>query len=296
VKECARNQTIVLRFLSGNLSPRERAAFLAHVPSCADCQATLEQEQALSNMLERSRPLYTASPALREQITALVEQRRGSNSFRRRLLALLAQVAAHWRLLPVPAAAIIVVVLLFANIDREARAASYVETAASAHRAYALEGRTVEFRTESLDELKAWVARRAHFQVQMPVLPLQPGTPAVYRLVGASLLPYRKHQAVVAVYEGKDERVSLIVAPSSAAAVAGGDVIRAQNLVFHFFIVNSLRVVTWTSHGTAYALVSSLSVASDRACLACHQRMTDSSLFGAGDKRRWLEHPRRVGN
>jgi hypothetical protein len=59
----------------------------------------------------------------------------------------------------------------------------------------------------------------------------------VYRLIGASLLPYRKHQAAIVLYEAKDGRVSLIVAPSSAAAVAGGDVARAQNLVFHFFNV-----------------------------------------------------------
>jgi len=255
----------------------------------------LEEEQALSYVLERSRPLYTASHALRERVTTLVEQRRGSDSFRGRLLALLAQAAAHWRLLPVPAAAIIVVVL-FANLHRQARAASYVETAASAHRAYAVEGRPMELRTESPDELKAWVSRRAQCQVQLPVLPLHLGTPTVYRLIGASLLPYQKQQAAIVVYEGKDERVSLIVAPSSAAEVAGGDVSRAQNLVLHFFSVSSLRVVTWASHGTAYALVSSLSVASDRACLVCHQNMTDSTLFGTGDKRRWLEHPRRVGN
>jgi anti-sigma factor RsiW len=122
------------------------------------------------------------------------------------------------------------------------------------------------------------------------------GTPTVYRLLGASLLPYRKQHAAMVLYEAKDERVSLIVAPSSTAAVAGGDVTRAQNLVFHFFSVNSSRVVTWTAHGTAYALVSSLSVAADRACLVCHQQMPDSSLFGVGDKRRWLDHPRRVGN
>jgi anti-sigma factor RsiW len=295
VKKCIRNDTVVLRFLTGDLNPRERAAFLVHLGSCADCRATLGQEQTLTDMLVRSRPLYTASPALRERITTLVEQLSDSNSFGRRLLALVAQTAPLWRLLPV-GAAVIAVVLLFVNLDREARAPSYVETAASAHRAYALEGRTVELRTESLDELKAWVARMAHGEVQLPVLPLQLGTPTVYRLIGASLLPYRKHRAAVVVYEGKDERVSLVVAPSSAAAVAEGDVIRAQDLVFHFFSVSSLRVVTWTSHGTAYALVSSLSVASDRACLVCHQRMNDSSLFGTGDKRRWLEHPRRVGN
>ena len=295
MKTCVWNHTAALRFLSGDLNPRERAAFLVHVRSCADCRATLEQEQALSYMLERSRPLYTASSALREQVTALVEQRRGSISFRGRLLALVTQAGPLWRLLPVPAA-IIVAVLLFANIDREARAVSYVETAAWAHRAYALEGRTVELRTESLDELKAWVGQRTHSEVQLPVLPLPLGRPAVYRLIGASLLPYRKHHAAIVVYEGKEGRVSLVVAPSSAAAVAGGDALRAQNLVFHFFNVNSLRVVTWTSHGTAYALVSSSSVAADRACLVCHQHMTDSSLFGAGDKRRWLEHSRRVGN
>jgi anti-sigma factor RsiW len=295
VKKCVWNHTVVLRFLSEDLTPRERAAFLVHLRSCADCRARLEQEQALSHMLQRSRPLYTASPALRERVMALVEQRRGSNSFRTRLRALMAQTVPLWKLLPVPAA-IIVAALLLLNMNREARAASYVENVARAHRAYQLGDMAVELRTESPYELKAWVGRKAHCEVQLPVLPQQPGRPTVYRLIGASLLPYRKHQAAIVIYEAQDELVSLIVAPSSAAAVAGGDVTRAQNLVFHFFSVDSLRVVTWTSHGTAYALVSSLSVAADRACLVCHQQMTDRFLFGTGDKRRWLEHPRRVGN
>jgi anti-sigma factor RsiW len=295
VEKCVRNHTVVLRFLNKDLNPRERAAFLVHLRSCADCRATLEQEQALSDMLERSRPLYTAGPALRERVTALVEQRRASKSFRTRLLALIPQRVPLWRLLPVPAA-IIIAVLLFSNMNRQARAASYVETAARAHRAYELGGMAVELRTESPEELKAWVARNVHCEVQLPVLPLQPGKQNMYQLIGASLLPYGQHQAAMVIYEAKGERVSLLVAPSSTAAVAGGDVSRAQNLVFHFFSVNNLRVVTWTSHGTAYALVSSLSVAADRACLVCHQQMTDSSLFGTGDKRRWLEHPRRVGN
>jgi hypothetical protein len=119
MKKCVRNHTVVLRFLSGDLSLRERAAFLFHLGCCPDCRATLEQEQALSSMLRRARPLYTASPALREQGTALVEQRLGSHSFRTRLLALVAQTAPLWRLLPIPAA-IIVVVLLFASIHWEA--------------------------------------------------------------------------------------------------------------------------------------------------------------------------------
>ena len=130
MRKCVQNHTVVLRLLSGDLDPRERAAFLGHLSSCADCRAMLEQEQALSSMLERSRPLYTASPALRERVTALVEQRRrGSNSFRTRLFALIAQTVPRWKLIPIPVA-VIVAVLLFPKLDREARAASYVETAA----------------------------------------------------------------------------------------------------------------------------------------------------------------------
>jgi hypothetical protein len=39
-------------------------------------------------------------------------------------------------------------------------------------------------------------------------------------------MPYRKEQAAAVIYKAKDETVSLLVAPNSAASVAGGDEVR----------------------------------------------------------------------
>jgi Putative zinc-finger len=49
-----------LRYLENDLKGHELEDFRAHVESCADCQARLEGEKALSQTLRRTRPLYRA--------------------------------------------------------------------------------------------------------------------------------------------------------------------------------------------------------------------------------------------
>src|SRR5215813_13359181 len=65
-----------LRYLDGDLRGKELEEFRSHVDSCANCQAHLEAEAALSDVLHgsRPRPLYTAPLSLRTRVSAAINQ------------------------------------------------------------------------------------------------------------------------------------------------------------------------------------------------------------------------------
>ena len=61
-----------LCFLNSDLKEHELEDFCAHLASCADCRFHLEGERATSQMLHRSRPLYSAPTTLRARLRALM--------------------------------------------------------------------------------------------------------------------------------------------------------------------------------------------------------------------------------
>jgi hypothetical protein len=40
-----------------------------------------------------------------------------------------------------------------------------------------------------------------------------------------------------------------------------------------------LNVITWSTHGITYALVSSIHGSAQHSCLVCHQNIADQSVF-----------------
>ena len=73
-----------------------------------------------------------------------------------------------------------------------------------------------------------------------------------------------------------------MVASTDSAVVAGGDEVRAGNLIFHYRTDQRFKVVTWSNHGLSYALVSSVSGSARESCMVCHQSMADHHNFSPG--------------
>jgi ribose 1,5-bisphosphokinase PhnN len=83
-------------------------------------------------------------------------------------------------------------------------------------------------------------------------------------------------------YEKAGGKISLLVASSKAAPVAGGDEVHFGDLTFHYRTENGFKVITWSNHGLSYALVSSVSGSARDSCLVCHQNMADRQTFRPG--------------
>jgi hypothetical protein len=165
---------------------------------------------------------------------------------------------------------------------RQVRAASYVETAVATHRSYLDGGRSPEFRSSSPELVTAWFADKVTFPFRLPGAQSTPDSTPDYRLTGAGLVNYRGSKVALVTYEKESGKISLLVASSEVAPVAGGDEIRFGDLTFHYRTDNGFTVITWSTHGLSYALVSSVSGPARESCLVCHQNMADRHTFKPG--------------
>jgi hypothetical protein len=270
-----------LRYLEDDLKGEELEDFRSHVDSCAGCQSRLQAEKALSQALQRSRPLYSAPAALRARVSAMTLQHSTPDSYGtlgKRLSDALARILS-WRIM-LPAAVVFALCLTIGPIiERNVQAASYVETAAEAHRGR-LRGNLQPGLQSSLpEEVTAWFSGKVPFKFRLPVAESTPDENPVYRLTGATLVNYKGTPAALVKYETAKEKISLLVESSSSAVVAGGEEVRFGKLTFHYFSNSDFRVITWTNHGLAYALVSSVSGPAGASCLVCHQNMADRNNF-----------------
>jgi anti-sigma factor RsiW len=278
---CDRYSIAMMHYLDSELSGRELADFRDHLLECANCRSNLAGEQALSALLKRSRPLYSAPEALSARVSALVS---GSSSAGRpwsRLYFYIQRLllpVPGWKALTASAVLGILCVLFIAVLIRQARAANYVETAVAAHRGYLDGSRPLEIRSDSSEAVMAWLATKVPFGFRLPA-GQSAVSEGVYHLQGARSVNYEQTPAALVTYEAESEKVSLLVASSKAAVVAGGGQVHSGRLTFHYYRVANFRVITWDSHGLSYALVSSLSESAQESCLVCHQNMADHNAF-----------------
>lgn len=283
----------ILRYLDNALQGQELNDFRTHLESCAGCQASLEAERSLTHLLRRSRPLYSAPAVLRSRVSAAVMHYTESTSARIELcqsaprLLERALVSPLRRVFGMRMLALVVLLLGFLlafapNIVRQVRAASYVEAAVTAHRGYLDGNHGLDLRSSSPERVKAWFTNKVPFHFRLPSPQAGPNETSTYRLTGAGVVNYRGSKAALVTYDGTSGKVSLLVASSDFAPVAGGDEVRLGNLTFHYRANDGFKVITWSNHGLAYALVSKVSGSARESCLVCHQNMTDPHAFRPG--------------
>ena len=275
----------VLLYLDNELRGQDLEDFLSHLTDCADCRKQLEEERALSNLLHETRPLYTAPEPLRVRIAASAKQpvAFGEGPKHEHLPGFgvrdVRRSGFRWMAL---AAMIIVVVLgltLVPTVVRHAEAATFIDAAVTNHRAYEGNQLPLEIRSNSPEAVTAWFAGKVPFQFRLPSSQSPPGEHPAYALTGARLVKFKNENAALVSYQMKEEAISLLIASDKSAIAAGGDEIRSGGLTFHYNIRAGLNVITWSTHGITYALVSSIHGSAQHSCLVCHQNMADQNVF-----------------
>lgn len=279
----------VLLYLDNELRGQELEDFLAHLAGCAVCRIQLEEEREFSDLLHRSRPLYKAPDQLRTRVIAAQHPSVSDHTpdrLRRRVLRLLKAPlrTPEFPILRWSAVAAIALVFMLGlafipNIAQRARAATFMDTALVTHRSY-LDGKLpLEIESDSPETVTAWFAGKVPFDFRLPKSQsLIDGQPA-YRQVGARLVNDRSNYAALVTYAKKNEQISLLVASSKFAAASGGEEISSGGLTFHYHTKAEFNVITWSTHGLTYALVSSFHSSERQSCLVCHQNMADKNEF-----------------
>ena len=178
------------------------------------------------------------------------------------------------------AALVIALCLGFApKMIRQVRATNYVEAAVAQHRSYLNGALDTGLRSSSPEMVTAWFAGKVPFDFRLPTAQVYPENKPTYELTGARLVNYSGNNAALVTYESSNDKISLLVASSQAAVVAGGEEVRFRNLTFHYRTNSGFKVITWSNHGLSYALVYSASGPARTSCLVCHQSMADRKSF-----------------
>jgi mycothiol system anti-sigma-R factor len=279
----------VLLYLDNELRGQELENFRAHLSDCVACRERLEEEQEFSDLLRRSRPLYTAPDELRARVIAAQHvsvSGQTPDRLHRRVLRLMKQplwntkfAVYPWRALAAIALVFVLGMMFIPAVVSNARAATYIDTALTTHRSY-LDGKLpLEIESDSPEAVTAWFAGKVPFDFRLPTSQSSPNGQPVYRLVGARLVNYKGSYAALITYAMKDEHISLLVASNKSATASGGEEIRSGALTFHYHTKAGFNVITWSTHDLTYAQVSSLNTSAHQSCLVCHQNMADSHKF-----------------
>jgi anti-sigma factor RsiW len=290
---CEKHTVDLMLYLDDELVGGKLMDFLAHLKICADCRASLEEHLALSAVLRRSRPLYSAPPKVRARVAARLSHAGSptrsipfyerSGQWLGSTLQGLERLMPRWKVLVPAVLGMMLCFLLISNVIHEVRASEYVDAALSTHRDY-LSGRLpLEIRSDSPQAVTGWLAGQVAFPFRLPDAQAQSSGTPTYRLLGARIVDYRGSQAGLVTYEAPgNDTISLLVASSKYAVVAGGVEVRSGDLVFHHRMNAGFQIITWSNHGLTYALVSRAAVSARGSCLVCHQSMADRNAFRPG--------------
>jgi anti-sigma factor RsiW len=288
MNRCDECSTDILLYLDNALTGQKLEDFRTHLAVCADCRSRLEEEQALSSLLRETRPLYLAPQALRARIAAAAGEQatRASVCGRKtrlhdftRCLLDLGQPAFRWKPLAATTLVFVLGLVFIPDAVQRLRATDYVEAAAQIHRSYLNGVLPLQCRSRSPEVITAWLAGKTPFHFQLPASQSLPNSKPVYWLTGVRLVSYKGSPAALVAYETPTEKISLLIASSKSAVVAGGEEVRSGGLTFHYRSGANSEVITWANHDLAYALVSPLTGSPQHSCLVCHQNMSDQNLF-----------------
>jgi anti-sigma factor RsiW len=291
MSRCEERTSDILLYLDNALTGQKLEDFRAHLAVCSNCRERLEEELALSSLLREARPLYLAPQALRARVAAAVTEQASASapaSDRSRKTHMqnstrwwreVIQVAFSRKPLAAMTLVLVLSVVFIPGAVERVRAMNFVEAATEIHRSYLEKALPLQCRSHSPEVVTAWFAGKTPFHFQLPASQSVPKGKAVYWLTGARLVSYKGSPAALVAYETPTEKISLLVASSKSAIVAGGEEVRSGSLTFHYRSGANSEVITWTNHGLAYALVSPLTGSPQHSCLVCHQDMADQNLF-----------------
>jgi hypothetical protein len=154
--------------------------------------------------------------------------------------------------------------------------------AVATHRSYLDGNLALEIRSQSPEEVTAWFVGKVPFQFRLPASQAVPDSKQAYKISGARLVKFESTDAALVTYASQKDKISLLVASSTYAAVAGGDEVQFGDLIFHYLGEGQFKVITWSNHSLSYALVSSISGSARQSCMVCHQDIQDRGGFNLG--------------
>lgn len=299
MSSCETIRSQMFFYLDDELHDRELSDFERHLDGCAECRAMCEQERCIVESIRTARPLYSASPDLRERIADLLQQTPepyvASHPLRDRVQQILGlnQPADAPRFAVWPrvasskglAWAAVFIVMLFGGYwflqPRPAVPApsEFALMAVDTHSRRVRNQLPLEIETASAAEISEWFSGKVPFSLKLPTYQENSGQDKVYHLEGARLVGFKNDYAAFVAYQMRNRPITLVVTSNRVAMPSGGEQIPSKGLRFHYDAINGLKVITWADRGLTYALVSDLEERGQQSCIVCHEGTKDRDFI-----------------
>jgi anti-sigma factor RsiW len=290
-------------YLDDELHGRELSDFEQHLEDCLECRRSCHQERCIFESVRAARPLYTASPELRDRIADILEQTPepyvAPSPLRDRVQQILgfdqrpaaqrpsatrsaAPRLAFPRML---ALACVLAAVLFAGFwilrPRPAMPtpSEFAIMAVDTHSRRIRNQLPLEIETASPAEISDWFSGKVPFSLKLPTYQENSGQEKLYHLEGARLVGFKNDYAAFVAYRMRNRPITLVVTSNRVAMPSGGEEIPSKGLKFHYDAINGLKVITWTDRGLTYALVSDLEERGQQSCIVCHEGTKDRDFI-----------------
>ena len=274
--DCPKDEDVDWHEVAAGLWPELKATqLIMHAALCDHCgpllraatsvddDPTPQEEKLLAELKAPTRPVIQGSS---QPVSA-------SSPFWHRLM--------RWNVL-VPATALVLIVAVMSTIPQLSATPlsgpEYAKLAVNAHTKHAQGNLALEVRSDSQPMLNEWLRAKSKFSLALPTSPEVAGEVLPYRLEGARMMQIGNKSAAFIAYQMQSGPVSLMVTPDSVAVASGGVEVNFKKVTFHYGMVGSYKVVTWSLHGLTYALVSQEGNKTQQSCMVCHSTMRDRDL------------------
>jgi len=271
-------------YLDNELQGEERSQFESHLRDCELCRSLTQAEGRFLNSVRDSKPLYIASSELKNNVrTALrLPVTEISTEF-----ATQPRLSTRTRIILTIAAAVLILLLLPVLVWRfrdtthppSHAVSSFALMAADTHLRHIRGQLPLEINSTSPRNVSAWFANKVDFKVQIPNYQDSSGGEKLYTLEGGRLVAYENDYAAYVAYQMNDRPISLVITSNQVVEIAGGELIKAKGLVFHYNAMEGLKVITWSDRGLTYALVSDLEERGQKSCMVCHQGIKEQDFI-----------------
>jgi anti-sigma factor RsiW len=280
-------------YLDDELRDRELSDFEQHLEGCVECRRSCEQERRIIENVRAARPLYVASPELRDRIADLLEQAPepyvASSPLRNRVQQILGfdqrTAAPRFAFPRIRAMVFVVAMLLFAGFwffkPRPATPtpSEFARMAVDSHSRRIRNQLPLEIKTSSPAEISDWFSGKVPFSLKLPNYQENSGQARIYHLEGARLVGFKNDYAAFVAYQMRNRPITLVVTSNNVAMPSGGEEIMSKGLKFRYDAINGLKVITWADRGLTYALVSDLEERGQQSCIVCHEGAKDRDFI-----------------
>ena len=263
----------LLAYAEGELSGAAAQSVAEHLVRCPRCRRRLDALRlgvALARRLEPVALPAEQAAAIRSRLVRFASPPRTASVGPRRRISALAGAAAV--LVVLLGAAVLVQKLRTSTVDlrRESGPPSALEQRAIAFHLQRLGGTArLDFESGSATELRQWIAAQAGLDAA-----LARGRPAEdagrYQPVGAKLLEVSGARCVAVAYRIDSQPVTLLTAHAADLTATPARGLLGKRIHYRFDRGRRLKLLTWTSSGQTYSLVSDLPQLGEQSCVICH--------------------------